>query len=142
MRPRLALAVASIGLCIGVPALAASQPAIEYRQYLMKTLEAQFQAITLIYIGGAPAENLHSHLTAALLTARMLPAAFEPRAPGGASQPQIWTKWDDYARHMREFEARIAIALEASKDGTPPQDVLCHIDAISCRECHDRYRRH
>jgi cytochrome c556 len=140
MRPALALA-ATIALW-SAPALSASQPAIEYRQYLMKTLEAQFQAITLIYIAKAPPENLHSHLTAALLTARMLPAAFEPRVPGGASQPQIWTKWDDYARHMREFEARIAIALEASKDGTPPQDVLFHIDAISCRECHDRYRRY
>jgi len=142
MRLRRILMVVSLGLCIAAPALPAGQSAVEYRQYLMKTLEAQFQAITLIYIGGAPAENLHSHLTAALLTARMMPAAFAPRAPGGASQPQIWTKWDDYALHMREFEARVAIALEASKHGTPPQDVLFHIDAISCRECHDRYRRY
>lgn len=142
MKLRRILAVASLGLCIAAPALPAGQSAVEYRQHLMKTLEAQFQAITLIYIGGAPAENLHSHLTAALLTARMMPAAFAPRAPGGASQPQIWTRWDDYALHMREFEARVAIALEASKHGTPPQDVLFHIDAISCRECHDRYRRY
>jgi cytochrome c556 len=142
MRPILVLAVASIGLWCGPPARAASQPAVEYRQHLMKTLEAQFQAITLIYIAGAPAENLHSHLTAALLTARMMPAAFELRVQGGASQPTIWTNWDDYARRMREFEARIAIAVEASKHGTPPQDVLFHIDAISCKECHDRYRRY
>jgi cytochrome c556 len=139
---RLVLALAASMVLWSGAALSTSQPVVEYRQYLMKTLEAQFQAITLIYIAKAPAENLHSHLTAALLTARMMPAAFESRVQGGASQPQIWTKWDDYARHMREFEARIAIALEASKNGTPPQEVLFHIDAISCRECHDRYRRY
>lgn len=122
--------------------LPARADAISYRQELMKTLEAQFQAIMLIVTVEAPPENLHSHLTAALLTARMLPAAFAIRAPGGASQPQIWTRWDDFARHMREFEAAVAIAAEAAKGGTKPADVLYHIDAISCRDCHDLYRRY
>ncbi len=127
---------------LGAPAGAADRAAaIEYRQEMMKTLQAQFQAIMLIVTAGAPPENLHSHLTAALLTARMLPAAFAPRAPGGSSQPQVWTAWDDFARHMREFEAAVAIATEAARDGTPPAGVLYHIDAISCRDCHDLYRR-
>ena len=142
MKRFLVSAAAAIGFYAGAPALAAGQDAVEYRQQLMKTLEAQFQAITLIYIADAPLQNLQSHLTAALLAARMLPAAFEPRALGGASQPQIWTKWDDYALQMGEFEARIAIALEAAKRGNPPREILFHIDAISCRQCHDRYRRY
>lgn len=127
---------------LAAPAHAANQDVIAYRQHLMKTLDAQFQAITLIVIAGAPGENLHSHLTAALLTARLLPAAFEPRVPGGSSAPQIWTTWEDFDHHMRHFEASIAIAVEAAKNGTPTKDVLFHLDAISCRACHDLYRRY
>ena len=131
-------------MCMQVCAAPASanQDAVAYRQHLMKTLEAQFQAITLIVTAGAPAENLYSHLTAALITARGLPDAFRPRAPGGSSAPQIWTRWDDFTFYMDEFEAAIAMAVEAARGGTPPQDVLYHIDAISCRKCHDRYRRY
>ena len=121
---------------------ASAQPAVEYRQQLMKALEAQFQAITLIVIAGAPAENLHSHLVASLLTARALPLAFEQRAPGGSAQPQIWTKGEDFDHQMRHFEASIAMAVEAAKNGTPVAGVLYHLDAISCRACHDRYRRY
>ena len=123
-------------------AVASPEHAITYRQDLMKTLEAQFQAITLIVIAGAPAENLHSHLVAALLTARALPLAFERRAPGGSAQPQIWTNGNDFDHQMRHFEASIAMAVEAAKNGTPVEGVLYHLDAISCRACHDRYRRY
>jgi len=133
--------LAALGL-FDVPARAAERSAvIEYRQQVMRTLEAQFQAIMLIVTRDTSPENLHSHLSAALLTARMLPRAFEPRAPGGSSLPQVWTQWDDFAKHVREFEASVAIAAEAARNGTKPADVLYHIDAISCRDCHDLYRR-
>ncbi|MGE4062474.1 MAG: cytochrome c [Rhodospirillaceae bacterium] len=139
IRACLCIAMAMSLCAAGLPVRA---DAIAYRQEIMKTLEAQFQAIMLIVTAGAPSENLHSHLTAALLTARMLPGAFEKRAPGGSSRPQVWTKWDDFARHMREFEAAVAIATEAARGGKKPADVLYHIDAISCRDCHDLYRRY
>ena len=126
----------------GSASAASSQHAIEYRQQLMRTLEAEFQAIMLIVTAGAPPQNLHSHLTSALLTARMMPDAFAVRAPGGAAHPRIWTKSDDFAHHMRQFEASVAIAVEAAKNGTPVAGVLYHLDAISCRACHDRYRLH
>lgn len=129
---------------MSLPLAAQSNPKdiIAYRQHLMQTLEAQFQAITLVVIAGAPPENLHSHLTAALATARLLPDAFAPRALGGSSAPQIWTKWDDFDHEMRHFEASIAMAVEAARNGTPVEGVLYHLDAISCRDCHDLYRRY
>lgn len=138
------LIAAAFAVCLLPTAASAASPehAIAYRQDLMKTLEAQFQAITLIVIAGAPAQNLHSHLVAALLTARALPLAFERRAPGGSSQPQIWTNGNDFDHQMRHFEASIAMAVEAAKNGTPVEGVLYHLDAISCRTCHDRYRRY
>jgi cytochrome c556 len=126
----------------GSASAASSRHAIEYRQQLMRTLESEFQAIMLIVTAGAPPQNLHSHLTSALLTARMMPDAFAVRAPGGASRPQIWTKWEDFDHQMRHFEASVAIAMEAAKNGTPVAGVLFHLDAISCRACHDRYRLH
>ncbi len=134
-------AVAVFAMLCAAPT-SANPDAVAYRQHLMKTLEAQFQAIMLVVTAGAPPENLYSHLSAALLTAQAMPDAFQPRVLGGSSAPQIWTKWDDFTFYMDEFEAAIAIATEAARGGTAPHDVLYHIDAISCRKCHDRYRRY
>lgn len=133
-------AIACMMLCVAPTA--ANQDTIAYRQHLMDTLEAQFQAINLIYTAGAPPENLYSHLVVALATARAIPDAFQPRVLGGSSAPQIWTKWDDFMFYADEFEAAIAMAVEAARGGTAPQDVLYHIDAVSCRKCHDRFRRY
>lgn len=142
MLGRIILAISVAVGMVGPVGATSPDHAVAYRQELMKTLEAEFQAITLIVTRGAPPENLHSHLVAALLTARALPLAFAQRAPGGSAQPQIWTKADDFDHQMRHFEASIAMAVEAAKNETPVAGVLYHLDAISCRSCHDRYRRY
>jgi hypothetical protein len=47
---------------------------IEYRQQLMRTLQAQFEAMMLVVTVDAPPQNLHSHLSVALIAARQMPA--------------------------------------------------------------------
>ena len=94
------------------------QASIEYRQHNMNALEAQFKAIAAIVAFDGPAENLMSHLQTALILARQVLPSFEKHAPGGSSQPEIWTSWDDYTLHMRQFEASVAMAIEAAKFGS------------------------
>jgi cytochrome c556 len=122
----------------GEPAL--DQDAIAYRKHVMVTLEAQFKAIAHIVAFEGPPENLMSHLQTALITARQVLPSFEKPAPGGTSQPVIWDKWSDYTLHMRQFEAAIAMAIEAAKFGNVT-DVVWYTDQISCRKCHDTYRQ-
>jgi len=122
----------------GEPAL--DQDAIAYRKHVMATLEAQFNAIAHIVAFEGPPENLASHLEAALITARQVLPSFEKPAPGGTSAPIIWDKWSDYTLHMRQFEAAIAMAIEAAKFGNVT-DVVWYTDQISCRKCHDLYKQ-
>ncbi|MGE4061947.1 MAG: cytochrome c [Rhodospirillaceae bacterium] len=116
------------------------QDAIEYRKSVMRTLEAQFNAIAHIIAFEGPPQNLRSHLEAALITARTVLPSFQKRAPGGTSQPQIWEKWDDYTMHARQFEAAIAMAVEAAKHGDV-SDVIWYTDQVSCRQCHNKYQQ-
>lgn len=115
------------------------QEAIEYRKHIMNTLDSQFKAIAAIVAFNGPAENLRSHLEAALVTADMVGPSFEKRMPGGTSQSYLWDQWSDYTRHMRQFEAALAMAIEAAKFGSVT-DVVWYTDQISCRKCHDIYR--
>ena len=119
-------------------AAALDQDAIAYRKHVMRTLEAQFNALTHIIAQGGPAENLVSHLETALMTARMVLPSFKKHAPGGAAQPHIWEKWSDYTAHAQEFEAAIAVAVEAAKHNSVTQ-VIWYTDQVSCKKCHDAY---
>ncbi len=116
------------------------QDAIAYRKEIMKTLEAQFNAMAGIIAFDGPADNLRSHLETVLITARMVLPSFEKRAPGGTSQPHLWDDWAGYTRHMQEFEAAVAMAIEASKHNSVNQ-VIWYTDQISCRKCHDLYKQ-
>jgi len=120
--------------------LSPDEAAIEYRQHVMSALEAQFNAIALIVAFNGPSENLMSHLQTALIAARQSLPSFEARVPGGSSKRVIWEQWKDYTAHMRQFEAAIAMAVEAAKFGTVT-DVVWYTDQISCRKCHDIYRQ-
>ena len=116
------------------------QASIEYRQHNMNALEAQFKAIAAIVAFDGPPANLMSHLQTALILARQVLPSFEKNAPGGSAKPEIWTSWDDYASHMHQFEASIAMAIEAAKFGSVT-DVVWYTDQISCRKCHDTYKQ-
>lgn len=116
------------------------QDAIAYRKEIMKTLEAQFNALAGIIAFNGPADNLRSHLETVLITARMVLPSFEKHAPGGTSQPHLWDDWAGYTRHMQEFEAAVAMAIEASKHNSVNQ-VIWYTDQISCRKCHDVYKQ-
>lgn len=134
----------AIFMLVVVPAQASApvldQEVIAYRQQIMKALDAQFKAMAGIIAFGGPAENLTSHLETSLILARQILPSFEKHAPGGTSEPKIWSDWDGYASEAYQFEAAIALAIEAAKFASV-RDVVWYTDQISCRQCHDTYKQ-
>lgn len=113
---------------------------IQYRQNLMKAIDAQTAALGMILSGAAPAENLVSHLETIALVAASMPASFEAKVEGGEASPEIWTKWADFSQRMNAFVTSTAsIAKTAKAQG---QDAIMSelATALSCKACHDLYR--
>ncbi len=137
-----------IGALIGLVAIMAGSASayaddkdtIEYRQHIMKALDAQVAVLGMILSGAAPEDNLLSHLDTIALIAQGSLQSFQAKAPGGDSSPEVWAKWDDFSKRMNTFAAATAkvakIAREQGKDAIMSEVA----PALSCKSCHDVYR--
>jgi cytochrome c556 len=119
-----------------------SNPVIDYRKRIMRTLEEQSAALGQILSTVVPDDNMTSHLEALALTASVALDSFEPKVEGGESMPEVWTKWDDFSKRMHEFATKTAAVAQAAKSGKASQEeiVTSMTDALSCKGCHDTYR--
>lgn len=119
-----------------------SNPVIEYRKRIMRSLEEQSAALGQILSTVVPEDNMSSHLEALALTASVALDSFKPKVEGGESMPEVWTKWDDFSKRMNEFAERTAAVAQAAKSGKASQEelVTSMTDALSCKGCHDVYR--
>ncbi|MCA0201120.1 MAG: cytochrome c [Proteobacteria bacterium] len=113
---------------------------IDYRQHIMKSLDAQVAILGMILSGAAPEDNLVSHLDTIALIAQGTLQSFEAKAPGGESSPEVWAKWPDFSQRMNAFAAATAkvakMAREQGKDAIMGEVA----GALSCKSCHDVYR--
>ncbi|MGE3476362.1 MAG: cytochrome c [Rhodospirillaceae bacterium] len=113
---------------------------IEYRQHIMKALDAQVAVLGMILSGAAPEDNLQSHLDTIALISQGALQSFEAKVPGGESTPEVWTKWADFQQRMNTFAAatvKVAtIMREQGKDAIMSEVA----PALSCKSCHDVYR--
>lgn len=114
---------------------------VEYREHIMNTLNEQAGALGEILSSAIPDDNVVAHLDALALTASTALKAFEPKVPGGEAKPEVWSNWADFSKRMTEFAnltAKMAqTAHEQGKDAALGQVV----DALSCKACHDTYRK-
>jgi len=114
---------------------------IEYRQQLMRVIDAQTSAIGQILSGTIPEDNFASHLEVVSLTASLASGAFDRGAPGGEALPKVWQEKARFLRTMQDFsENAIKASRTARQDGKDAAAVMV-IDALPCRQCHDVYRR-
>jgi cytochrome c556 len=139
--------IAAVGLCLAICAAAAppiaaaeDKDAIEYRQHVMKSLDAQTAVLGMILSGAVPDDNLVNHLETIAMIAQHTLATFEAKVPGGESNPEVWSKWPDFSDRMKTFAtntARVAkIAKEQGKDA-----IMSELTgALTCKSCHDTYR--
>jgi cytochrome c556 len=138
----LAAAIGVLAVLMGATSAFAAEDKdlIEYRQHIMKSLDAQVAILGMILSGAAPEDNLVSHLDTIALIAEGSLQSFEKKAPGGESSPAVWEKWPDFSQRMNTFAAATAkvakIAREQGKDAIMGEIAA----ALSCKSCHDVYR--
>lgn len=140
----LAIRIAAVAaLAAAVPSgtwAAEDKDAIEYRQRVMRAMDAQTAALGMILSGVIPEDNFVGHLDLIAMMAAGALSGFEAKVPGGESSPDVWTKWPDFSQRMKAFAegtARAAkIAREQGKDAVMGEIA----SALSCKSCHDAYR--
>jgi cytochrome c556 len=122
-----------------VPA-AKPEDAVDYREYIMKSLNEQSAALGMILSAAVPADSEGAHMEAIALSAKIALKAFEPKVQGGQSKPEIWTNWADFSKRMNDFAQKTGEMARLAKEKGPEEAAANVIDALSCKSCHDLYR--
>ena len=121
-------------------ARADNQDTIDYREHIMKTMGESAQALSMIAQGKAPAADFATYAQILATTAATAEKAFTPKVPGGQAKPDVWAKWDDFSKRMKELAANTAdlakTAQAGGKDAAAPKMQA----ALTCKGCHDIYR--
>jgi cytochrome c556 len=121
-------------------ARAENQDTIDYREAIMKQLDAEAAAIGMIVSGQVPADSLAFQAKALANSAKSALKAFEPKVPGGEAKPEVWTKWDDFSKRMQTFAQKSEEMAKVSESGNVQRVTELVTDAMPCKECHEVYR--
>lgn len=134
-----AVAVAMV-MALPMAARADDKDVVDYREHIMKTLDAQTAAIGMIVSTQIGEDNLVAHAEAIALTAKQALKSFEAKVPGGESKPEVWSNWPDFEKRMNDFVEKTAKLAASAKTGGVPVVMEEMVDALSCKGCHDVYR--
>lgn len=137
--------VTTVGLALalllsGGAAQAADEDAIEYRQHIMKALNAQSAILGQIVSGLVPDDQLVEHLDIMAMLAATSKKSFEPKVAGGESKAEVWSQWPDFAKRMDEFASKTAEAAKIAHTQGGQAALSNMLDVLSCKSCHDVYR--
>lgn len=121
-------------------ARADNQDVIDYREHIMKTMGEQAQSLTMVAQGKAPAENVVIHAKLLAVTAATAEKAFTAKVPGGEAKPDVWAKWDDFSKKMKELVANTADLAKTAEAGGLDAVKPKMAAALTCKGCHDVYR--
>jgi cytochrome c556 len=137
---RVLLAAISVAMVPVTAGAFEDKDVIEYRQQVMKSLDAQTAALGMVVSTLIPEDNLVKHLDAIALAAKASVKAFEPKVQGGDSLPAVWEKWPDFSQRLNDFAEKTAQLAELAR--TSGREVVTSqmADALSCKPCHLAYR--
>jgi cytochrome c556 len=135
------LCVALVLMCVWPAAHADDKDVIDYRQHIMNTLNEQAGALGQILSNAVPDDNVISHLDAIALTASTALKAFTPKVAGGEAKPEVWANWADFSKRMNEFVKMTAEMARTGHEQGKEAALAMVVDALSCKGCHDTYRR-
>ena len=145
----LALA-AAIGLGAGAAhaqpdAKTADQGALKYRQALMESIGGDMAALSdILKYGLDHPGHAAVHADALAAHAKLVAKAFERKVIDGPtdSEPEIWSKPDDYKQKVQNFETETAKLADIAKSGDAaalgPQ---VKATGKACGSCHDDFRK-
>jgi cytochrome c556 len=117
------------------------QDAIDYREAIMKQLDAEAVALGMIVSGQVPPDSLALQARALASSAKSALKAFVPKVPGGEAKPEVWAKWDDFSKRMQTFAQKAEEMAKVSESGNVQKVTELMIDAMPCKACHDVYRQ-
>jgi cytochrome c556 len=117
------------------------QDNIDYRQQIMKELDAEAAALGMIVSGQIPPDSLALQSRALASSAKSALKAFEPKVPGGEAKAEVWAKWDDFSKRMQTFAQKSEEMAKVSETGNVQKVTELMIDALPCKACHDVYRQ-
>ncbi len=142
MRKMLTVTVAAalLACTLVMPAQAGDEDVREYREHIMKSLNAQAAILGQIVSYAAPQDNLQAHLDTIALLASTALEAFEPKVPGGEAKPEVWAQWPDFSKRMREFAEKTAAAAKLGQTAAPEEALSIMLDSMDCKGCHEVYR--
>jgi cytochrome c556 len=127
---------------IPMSASADDQDVIDYREHIMRTLDEQSSALGMILSGSISADSAVTHLQAIALAAKIALKAFEPKVVGGEAKPEVWADWTDFSKRMNEFAQKSGDLAKVAKEKGYSDALQARIvDALSCKSCHDLYRK-
>jgi cytochrome c556 len=133
-------AAVCVAAALCTPAQAADEDAKEYREHVMKSLNAQAAILGQIVSTAVPPDNLQAHLDTIALLASTALQAFEPKVPGGEAKPEVWSQWPDFSKRMREFAEKTATAAKLGHSASPEEALSNMLDVMDCKGCHEVYR--
>lgn len=116
------------------------QDAIDYRQHVMKTLNAQTEIIGMILKHKAPAVDLATHARILAITAATAKSAFEPKISGGNAKAEVWAQWPDFVKRLDALAAATDDLAKIAKEGGVAATSARFESALTCKSCHDTYR--
>jgi len=120
---------------------ASPENTIDYRHNIMKSMDAQANAIGQILALMVPETNLASHFEALLIATRQAKIAFKEHVEGGKAKPEVWKNWADFSARLDKMEAGALQAIALAKQGAGTGGVgEAALDAMPCKSCHDIYK--
>ena len=132
-------AAIAIALASQSPARADDQSAVEYRQVVMKSLNAEATALGMIMSGQVPPDTLDLHTRSLANGAKAASLAFEAKIPGGSAKPQVWNS-EDFRNRMKEFSLKTEQMAQAGATGDLTAVGQMMVSAMPCKACHDLYK--
>jgi len=127
-------------LALPVTVQADDKDVIDYRENVMKTLEAQTASLGMIASTQVPPDNLVQHTETIALMAKAAKKSFEAKVLGGEAKPEVWANAADFNKKMDDFVAKTDILAKSAKTGGVPVVMEQMVDALTCKGCHDVYR--
>lgn len=121
-------------------ALADDQDTIDYRQLIMKQLDAESAALGMMVSGQIPPDSMALEAKSIANAAKAALKAFEPNVPGGEAKPEVWSKWPDFSKRLQDFARNADEMAKVAETGNVQKVTELMVTALPCKECHDVYR--
>lgn len=142
-----AAAVIAVSALAAGTAHAAGEADIAYRKAVMKAIGGQMTSMsTMLKSGTGDFKNIALHAEGMAGLAKIAPTAFPagsgPEAGKTDAKADIWTKKDDFAKHLAAFsmEADKLAAVAKTGDKGEIGKQLGALGKNGCKACHDAYK--